>query len=116
MILEGLTATAVLFIAPAATGPVEPAPDPVPEPWRSLAACESDLTWDEGDGGLGPFRGGLQFHPDTWAGFAPDGYPDDPADATPAQEIAVAERVLAVQGWGAWPTCSRKLGLYGGDR
>jgi hypothetical protein len=23
----------------------------------------------------------------------------------------VAERVLAKQGWGAWPACSRKLGL-----
>ena len=25
----------------------------------------------------------------------------------------VAERVLAKQGWGAWPACSRKLGLSG---
>lgn len=109
MILPGLSAATLLFVAPAAVTPVEPAP--VPEPWRSLADCESDLTWDEGDGGLGPFRGGLQFHPDTWAAFAPDHLPDDPAEATPAQEIVVAERVLDAQGWGAWPVCSRKLGL-----
>ncbi len=25
----------------------------------------------------------------------------------------MAERVLAQQGWGAWPACSRKLGLRG---
>jgi hypothetical protein len=27
------------------------------------------------------------------------------------QQIIVAERVLAKQGWNAWPECSRKLGL-----
>ena len=27
------------------------------------------------------------------------------------QQIIVAERVRARQGWGAWPECSRKLGL-----
>ena len=29
------------------------------------------------------------------------------------QQIQAAERLLAVQGWGAWPACSAKLGLYG---
>ena len=118
MILEGLTATAVLFIAPAAAGPVEPAPHPVPEPWRSLADCESGLTWDEGDGGLGSFRGGLQWTARTWQAVKPDGAPTDPADATPAQEVAAAERLMN-EPWGGfhhWPTCARKLGLIGAGR
>lgn len=109
MIVEGWLAGAL--VVPAIAGPVVSAPEPIADVWVALADCESDGTWDEGDGGLGPFRGGLQFHPDTWAGFAPDGFPDDPADATPRQQVDVAERVLARQGWKAWPVCSRKLGL-----
>ena len=38
--------------------------------------------------------------------FAPDAYL-----ASREQQIVVAERVLASQGWGAWPGCSSKLGL-----
>ena len=33
--------------------------------------------------------------------------------ASRAQQIAVAQRLWEVQGWGAWPGCARKLGLYG---
>ena len=36
-----------------------------------------------------------------------------PATATRAQQIEAGERLLAIQGWGAWPACSAKLGLYG---
>jgi hypothetical protein len=56
-------------------------------------------------------HGGLQFHPGTWTAYRLDGYPQFAYDATREQQIAVGERVLAAQGWGAWPTCARKLGL-----
>ena len=36
-----------------------------------------------------------------------------PATASRAQQIEAGERLLAIQGWGAWPACSAKLGLYG---
>ena len=36
-----------------------------------------------------------------------------PASASKAEQIEAAERLLAVQGWGAWPACSAKLGLSG---
>lgn len=102
MILPAAAALAALvWVAPA----VEPAP--VPEPWHSLAACESDHTWDYD----GLHHGGLQFWPATWDAFRPDGFPDHAYDATPSQQVVVAERVLDVQGWKAWPVCSRKLGL-----
>jgi len=31
--------------------------------------------------------------------------------ASRQQQIAVAERVPAEQGWGAWPTCSQEAGV-----
>ncbi|WP_394249259.1 transglycosylase family protein [Arthrobacter pityocampae] len=74
--------------------------------WDALAQCESGGNWgiNTGNG----FSGGLQFTPSTWAGFGGQG---NPQDASREQQIAVAEKVLAGQGWGAWPACSAKLGL-----
>ena len=34
-----------------------------------------------------------------------------PHTASKAEQIKVAERVLASQGWKAWPACSKKLGF-----
>lgn len=91
--------------------------------WDDLADCESGW-WDENgvpiegsadwsyDGrDYGIFEGGLNFHPDTWDWLRPEHFPDSAADATREQEIFVAELVLSHQGWGAWPVCSRKVGL-----
>lgn len=93
--------------------PEPEAPGPIEEPWWSLAVCESGMggepRWhvDTGNG----FHGGLQFHPVTWREFGGERYAPTAAQATPAQQVDVAEDVLAVQGWGAWPACSAKLGL-----
>lgn len=114
MILAGpASLAALLWLAPAGADTVTPAPDPVPAVWQALADCESGGDWTEGDGGLGPFRGGLQWHPDTWAAVKPDGAPADPADATAAQEVAAGQQLLAQPwgGWHHWPVCSRKVGL-----
>ena len=77
--------------------------------WDSLAECESSGNWaiNTGNG----YSGGLQFSPSTWAAFGGTG---SAANASREQQIAVAERVQAGQGWGAWPSCSAKLGLTGG--
>ncbi|GAA3292565.1 transglycosylase family protein [Arthrobacter citreus] len=77
--------------------------------WDALAQCESGGNWNINTGN--GFSGGLQFAPSTWAAFGGQG---DPTSASREQQIAVAERVLAGQGWGAWPACSAKLGLSGG--
>lgn len=76
--------------------------------WDALAQCESGGNWgiNTGNG----FSGGLQFTPSTWAAFGGTG---DPANASREQQIAVAERVLAEQGPGAWPACTAKLGMTG---
>jgi resuscitation-promoting factor RpfA len=77
--------------------------------WDRLAQCESSGNWaiNTGNG----FYGGLQFTRSTWRAFG--GTTAFAHQASREQQIAVAERVLAQQGWGAWPACSRKLGLRG---
>jgi resuscitation-promoting factor RpfA len=74
--------------------------------WDRLAQCESTGNWQINTGN--GFYGGLQFTMSTWRGFGGQGMP---SHATREQQIAVAERVLAGQGWKAWPACSTKLGL-----
>ncbi len=77
--------------------------------WDDLAWCESGGDWGY-NGGSG-YDGGLQFHPDTWRAYGGEEFASHAYNASRAQQIVVAERVLADVGWGAWPACSRKLGL-----
>jgi hypothetical protein len=101
--------------APAAAAPAAPAASaqasrPAPAfsggvNWSAIAACESGGNWaaDTGNG----FYGGLQFTEQTWLGYGGGQYASSANLATPAQQIAVAGRVLAGQGIGAWPVCGR---------
>jgi resuscitation-promoting factor RpfC len=75
--------------------------------WDAVAQCESGGNWsaDTGNG----FYGGLQFKPSTWAA---NGGVGDPARASREQQIAVANRVLATQGPGAWPKCGGNQVLF----
>ena len=77
--------------------------------WDRVAACESSGNWSANTGN--GFSGGLQFTPSTWAAFGGSG---NPASASKAEQIAVAQRVLAVQGPGAWPHCGGGLTAGGG--
>jgi resuscitation-promoting factor RpfA len=80
--------------------------------WDKVAQCESTGNWgiNTGNG----FSGGLQFTPSTWAAYGGTAYASNAEQATKSQQIAVAERVLAGQGPGAWPICSKKAGLGAG--
>ncbi|MDO4916944.1 MAG: transglycosylase family protein [Rothia sp. (in: high G+C Gram-positive bacteria)] len=78
--------------------------------WDALANCESGGNWGISTGN--GFSGGLQFTPSTWAAFGGTG---SPTTASKAEQIRVAENVLAGQGWGAWPSCSSQLGLSAAD-
>ncbi|WP_284819446.1 transglycosylase family protein [Corynebacterium rhinophilum] len=77
--------------------------------WDSIAQCESTGNWSINTGN--GFSGGLQFAPSTWAGFGGTEYAPEAWQATREQQIAVAQKVQASQGWGAWPACTAKLGL-----
>jgi ABC-type transport system substrate-binding protein len=74
--------------------------------WDALAECESSGDWSINTGN--GYSGGLQFSPSTWRAYGGEGRAHE---ASRAEQIAVAERVLDGQGWGAWPACSRELGL-----
>lgn len=73
--------------------------------WDAIAKCESGGNWaiNTGNG----YFGGLQFTMSTWQA---NGGVGNPAHASRAQQIAVAERVLVTQGIGAWPVCGRHAG------
>ncbi len=77
--------------------------------WAALAQCESSGNWaiNTGNG----YYGGLQFAYSTWLAFGGGDYAPTANLATKDQQIEIAEKVLAVQGWGAWPACSSRLGL-----
>ncbi|MGI5374313.1 transglycosylase family protein [Streptomyces sp. CA-251387] len=120
-------ATAHAAHAPHATRAVQVAPPP-PElgpppkrvsfgcagdqwPWGCVAQCESGGNWhiNTGNG----HYGGLQFSQRTWEGFGGGKYAPRADLATRQEQITIAKKVVAVQGWGAWPHCSRRYGLKG---
>lgn len=76
--------------------------------WEALAECESGGDWSINTGN--GFYGGLQFTPQTWAGFGGTQYASQANQATKEQQIEIAKKVQAEQGWGAWPACTSKLG------
>ena len=75
--------------------------------WDRVAACESGGNWgiNTGNG----YHGGLQFSQGTWSAHGGGEFASSANQATRDQQIAVAERVLASQGRGAWPVCGRGL-------
>ncbi|WP_128436913.1 transglycosylase family protein [Streptomyces cyaneus] len=104
------------------TAPLQPAPGPPPKPaaygcakdqwpWGCVAKCESGGNWriNTGNG----HYGGLQFSQSTWEGFGGAKYAPRADLATRKEQITIARKVVAVQGWGAWPQCSRRYGLKG---
>jgi len=73
--------------------------------WKALAACEASGNWHANTGN--GYYGGLQFSLSTWRSFGGHGLP---SQASRVEQIRVAERVLAVQGLRAWPSCTAQLG------
>ena len=71
--------------------------------WDAIAQCESGGNWsiNSGNGAYG----GLQFKQATWSA---NGGVGNPATASRAEQIRVAENVLQTQGLGAWPKCGAK--------
>lgn len=79
--------------------------------WNAVAKCESGGDWSINTGN--GYYGGLQFSSGTWRAFGGTKYASRADLAGKSEQIAIAEKVLASQGWGAWPGCSAKLGLHG---
>jgi uncharacterized protein YabE (DUF348 family) len=78
--------------------------------WDRLAQCEATGNWavNSGNG----YYGGLQFDARTWRAYGGTDYAALPHQASREEQIAVASRVRDDRGgYGAWPACSRRLGL-----
>jgi len=76
--------------------------------WAKLAQCESG-----GNPSIvssnGLYHGLYQFTVSTWHSVGGSGIP---SQASPAEQTKRAKILQARSGWGQWPACSRKLGLY----
>jgi hypothetical protein len=75
--------------------------------WDAVADCESGGNWSINTGN--GYYGGLQFSQSTWQAFGGTAQAARADLATREEQIAVAEKVLARQGAGAWPVCGRNL-------
>ncbi|MFR9799176.1 transglycosylase family protein [Streptomyces sp. MS06] len=75
--------------------------------WDAVAQCESGGNWSINTGN--GFYGGLQFTASTWAAYGGTQYAARADLASKSQQIAIAEKVLAGQGKGAWPVCGTGL-------
>ncbi|ANW22457.1 transglycosylase family protein (plasmid) [Streptomyces clavuligerus] len=94
-------ATGLLTAPPAAAASVAT--------WDKVAQCESGGNWSINTGN--GYYGGLQFSQPTWAGFGGLDYAPRADLATKREQILTAEKVLAVQGQGAWPHCGPAANL-----
>ncbi|MGH3489054.1 MAG: transglycosylase family protein [Actinopolymorphaceae bacterium] len=95
-------------------GLAAPAHAATDDTWNQLSQCESSGDWSINTGN--GYYGGVQFAGPTWREFGGTKYASRADLATRAEQIAIAEKVLDVQGWNAWPSCSRQLGLDEGDK
>ncbi|CAM5655029.1 LysM peptidoglycan-binding domain-containing protein [Streptomyces aurantiogriseus] len=75
--------------------------------WDAVAQCESGGNWSINTGN--GYYGGLQFSASTWAAYGGTQYASTADKASKAQQIEIAEKVLAGQGKGAWPVCGKGL-------
>jgi hypothetical protein len=121
---EALEARTELTATAPPPPPPPPEPEPEPEPsrsrsraraasgpvsnatWDRVAQCESGGNWSINTGN--GYYGGLQFNIDSWRWVGGSGYPHE---ASKAEQIHRANLLWERQGWNAWPSCSRQLGL-----
>lgn len=78
-----------------------------PATWDRLAVCESGGNWSIS---TGMFEGGVQFLNSTWLAVGGGQYAQHAYEASREDQIAMAIQLWQVQGWNAWPTCSRQMG------
>lgn len=77
--------------------------------WDRVADCETGGAWSQNSGN--GYFGGLQLSQEDWENHGGLDYAPSADLASRSQQIAVAERILADQGVGAWRTCGLLSGL-----
>lgn len=78
-----------------------------PAVWLRVAQCESGLRWTLN----AEYDGALQFSPATWLAYHGDRFAPYAYLASPAEQVEVAQEVLAADGPGQWPVCGPEAGL-----
>ncbi|MGR8010620.1 transglycosylase family protein [Streptomyces hypolithicus] len=111
VVAAGVTGVMVLAgAAGASAAPAAAAPTAASgADWSAVAECESGGDWNANTGN--GFSGGLQFTPSTWSAYGGTEYAPSADQASAQEQAAVADKVLAGQGPGAWPVCGAKAGL-----
>ena len=109
-VIKGLLAAAIsgtLAIVPMAMSSATAHADSVN--WDAIAQCESGGNWSTNTGN--GYYGGLQMLGSTWQNYGGGDFAARADQATRDQQIVVAERIRDDVGYGAWPACTRRLGL-----
>ncbi|KNB54387.1 transglycosylase family protein [Streptomyces caatingaensis] len=108
--LAGVTGAAVAAPLMAATSAHAASVDT----WERVAQCESGGNWSINTGN--GYYGGLQFSQSSWAAAGGTAYAPRADLATKGQQIQVAEKLLAMQGPGAWGCASSGPLTSGGPK
>lgn len=72
--------------------------------WDAIAQCESGGNWSHPPvtNSTGTYSGGLMIRNNVWRAYGGQQFAPLAYQATKAQQIVVAERILADVGWSAW--------------
>ncbi|MGY3787994.1 LysM peptidoglycan-binding domain-containing protein [Streptomyces antibioticus] len=105
LVAAGVTGSAIAIPLLAATG-ASAAEGTV---WDQVAQCETGGSWSA-DKGTGEY-GGLSLTQERWETYGGLDYAASPGLASRNQQIAVAQKLLAAEGVGAWGTCGLTSGL-----
>ena len=99
-------ATAPAALSPASVASVGEVPAAKVAAFDAIAQCESGGNWaiNTGNG----YYGGLQFSAGSWRAVGGTGLPHQNSRQ---EQIYRAHLLQLRQGWGAWPACTRKLGI-----
>ena len=106
-VVAAATGPIALFAGAASAAPDSAAQNPRPRDRIAQCATTGDWNADTGNG----YKGGLQFDQTTWKRHGGTKYAPSADQASKQEQIAVAKKVQASQGWDAWPSCSEKAGV-----
>lgn len=71
--------------------------------WERIAYCESGGNWHlRASNNTGTYGGGLMIRDNVWRAYGGTRYAPTADQASKAQQITIAERILADVGWKAW--------------
>ncbi|WP_036223936.1 transglycosylase family protein [Marmoricola sp. URHB0036] len=99
-------ATAILLVPTLVIG--SPASAATMKTWNRLAKCESGGRWHINT--HNGYYGGLQISGGTWRAYGGKRLASMPHRASKGEQVRIAKKIQKRQGWGAWPSCSRRIG------